>query len=820
MDRRRGILNAQNNKTVKPYDDYLTIVALEDGLTVNFAYNSSITNCYYRINDGNWTTLSSGVTTPSINTNSYISFKATWSTYGDANNGMGKFTISKNCNLEGNCTSLLYSDDAKASSQTRALPTYAFEKLFYNCSTIINISEDFLPSKSMGSLCYGEMFYGCSSLINAPKLPATTLNTYCYSGMFKNCTSLVSVPSVLPALTLKTECYYMMFSDCTSLTTAPEISATTITGAYSCCQNMFYNCSALTKAPTILPATTLETSCYYSMFYGCSSLTTAPILPAETLVDSCYSRMFYYCFELNYIKMLATNISATNCLTNWVSWVASTGTFVKNAKATWNVVGVNGVPTGWIIQGPFNWDSYLTITIDNGSGNIGFWYPDESEYRNDVEYNINGDGWEYMEGQIAVSGGDRIAFRLSAYPSEDEEYPGLGHFEFTSGISSISLSGNLWSMGYGDLASSTNECMPYQFCRMFENAPVYAVYGHPFQDATMAEGCCYEMFSGCSILNEISDLSCANIESYCFYGMFRNCSSLERAPELPQELTDLSPYCFAYMFYGCTSLESAPSFNSFERLSTGCFSHMFRGCVNLTTAPILQATELVNSCYNYMFYGCSKLNHIEAHFTTSPSTSYTYYWVYGVASTGTFVKSSDATWNVTGVNGVPTGWTISSNGGGGGGSDYSYYEVSTSDWVKATDNSKMNLISGYDCYYSNSNCDVNKAGLYANTAARMRVYLYNYDTFEFYIRSYGENNWDYVIVSRIDDDSLTYSSSYTSSNVYAHTRGKATNVKTLDGYTKVTFTNCQGDRFFDILYRKDSSGSQNDDRGYVLLPQY
>lgn len=53
MDRRRGILNAQNNKTVKPYDDYLTIVALENGLTVNFAYNSSITNCYYRINNGN-----------------------------------------------------------------------------------------------------------------------------------------------------------------------------------------------------------------------------------------------------------------------------------------------------------------------------------------------------------------------------------------------------------------------------------------------------------------------------------------------------------------------------------------------------------------------------------------------------------------------------------------------------------------------------------------------------------------------------------------------------------------------------------------------
>ena len=729
MDRRRGILNAQHEGSDYS-SNYLTIEALQDGLTAKLSVNA----CEYCVDgDGNWKTLSAGTATESINTGHTLSFRGNLTP--TSSKGIGTFTVNKNFNLKGNVMSMLFGDAGK-NNYSLSGKDYAFQKLFYACSTLKTVSSNFLSATILSPWCYSSMFDGCSSLTIAPELPATTLAKYCYN----------------------------------------------------------------------------------YMFYNCTSLTTAPVLRATTLAEYCYACMFYGCSRLNYIEMLATNISATSCLTNWVVGVATTGTFVKNVNATWNVIGNNGVPTGWIIQGPFNWDSYLTITIDNGSGNIGFWYPDESEYRNDVEYNINGDGWEYMEGQIAVSGGDRIAFRLSAYPSEDEEYPGLGHFEFTSGISSISLSGNLWSMGYGDLASSTNECMPYQFCRMFENAPVYAVYGHPFQDATMAEGCCYEMFSGCSILNEISDLSCANIESYCFYGMFRNCSSLERAPELPQELTDLSPYCFAYMFYGCTSLESAPSFNSFERLSTGCFSNMFRGCVNLTTAPTLPAVELVNSCYNYMFYGCSKLNHIEAHFTTSPSTSYTYYWVYGVASTGTFVKSSDATWNVTGVNGVPTGWTISSNGGGGG-SDYSYYEVSTSDWVKATDNSKMNLISGYDCYYSNSNCDVNKAGLYANTAARMRVYLYNYDTFEFYIRSYGENNWDYVIVSRIDDDSLTYSSSYTSSNVYAHTRGKATNVKTLDGYTKVTFTNCQGDRFFDILYRKDSSGSQNDDRGYVLIPK-
>jgi hypothetical protein len=45
-------------------------------------------------------------------------------------------------------------------------------------------------------------------------------------------------------------------------------------------------------------------------------------------------------------------------------------------------------------------------------------------------------------------------------------------------------------------------------------------------------------------------------------------------------------------------------------------------------------------------------------FTTTPSTSYTDNWVSGVSATGTFVKNSAAQWNVTGVYGVPNGWTV------------------------------------------------------------------------------------------------------------------------------------------------------------------
>jgi hypothetical protein len=59
-----------------------------------------------------------------------------------------------------------------------------------------------------------------------------------------------------------------------------------------------------------------------------------------------------------------------------------------------------------------------------------------------------------------------------------------------------------------------------------------------------------------------------------------------------------------------------------------------------------------------MFNGCTKLNYIKAMFTTTPSNTYTQNWVSGVAATGTFVKNSAATWNVTGVNGVPSRWTV------------------------------------------------------------------------------------------------------------------------------------------------------------------
>lgn len=98
-----------------------------------------------------------------------------------------------------------------------------------------------------------------------------------------------------------------------------------------------------------MPATTLASSCYSGMFWGCSSLTIAPELPATTLANRCYDSMFKNCSSLNYIKCLAiSGINTNNSTTDWVSGVASLGTFVKATTATWPT-GNNGIPTDWTV---------------------------------------------------------------------------------------------------------------------------------------------------------------------------------------------------------------------------------------------------------------------------------------------------------------------------------------------------------------------------------------------------------------------------------------------------------------------------------------
>lgn len=283
-----------------------------------------------------------------------------------------EYTIEQSCaysDLFRNMTKLV--DASRLVLPATTLADGCYGRMFQGC-TSLTTAPSILPATQLVESCYNYMFNGCTSLTTAPELPATTLAEYCYSNMFQYCSSLTTVPE-LPATTLVFNGYNSMFSDCTSLTTVPELPATQL--ADNCCVNMFKNCTSLTTAPKLLatklanncyinmfsgctslttvpelPATTLASSCYNSMFYGCTSLTTAPELPATTLASGCYQNMFYGCSNLNYIKAMFTTTPSTSYTQNWVSGVSSTGTFVKNANATWDVSGDNGIPTGWDVE--------------------------------------------------------------------------------------------------------------------------------------------------------------------------------------------------------------------------------------------------------------------------------------------------------------------------------------------------------------------------------------------------------------------------------------------------------------------------------------
>jgi len=178
----------------------------------------------------------------------------------------------------------------------------------------------------------------------------------------------------------------------------------------------------------------------------------------------------------------------------------------------------------------------------------------------------------------------------------------------------------------------------------------------PALPATTLALCCYEnMFYECTSLTTAPVLPATTLANTCYYSMFQGCSSLTSAPALPA--TTLTDYCYDSMFIGCTSLAIAPELPA-TTLTDYCYENMFYGCSSLTTAPALPATSLAAGCYESMFSGCSSLNYIKALFTTTPSDEYTLDWVSDVAPTGTFVKSVAATWNVTGDDGVPTGWTV------------------------------------------------------------------------------------------------------------------------------------------------------------------
>ena len=323
-------------------------------------------------------------------------------------------------------------------------------------------------------------------------------------------------------------------------------------------------------------------------------------------------------------------------------------------------------------KGDGNWIAYTigsyvdlldgeTLQFRAGSdGNSSF----STDYNNRYKFSINGNGSLIVSGNIMslldrslerVSLNEGAFYSLFSYcnvvDAANLKLPATSLAKFCyNGL----LSGNALTTA-PELPATTLAYGCYQSmfngCRSLTSAPELPA-------TTMVENCYAGMFNGCTSLSTAPALPAMSLATFCYAQMFQYCKSLINAPVLPA--TTMAVQCYKDMFYGCTSLATAPELPAMS-LSERCYDQMFYGCNNLTLAPVLPATTLVSRCYESMFSSCTKLNYIKALFTTTPSSSYTNNWVSGVAATGTFVKSSSATWDVTGNNGVPTGWTVSTD---------------------------------------------------------------------------------------------------------------------------------------------------------------
>ena len=246
-------------------------------------------------------------------------------------------------------------------------------------------------------------------------------------------------------------------------------------------------------------------------------------------------------------------------------------------------------------------EQYLTFDVLN-DGDIVL-YNDNSQYNIPLSYSVNGGNWVNVttspyETHINLNSGDKVRFK-----GENQSY----YHNAIKFNTNVNIHGNIMSLIYGD--------------------------------------------------NFIGELSVGeNALRHLFkhnYGQ-----GIVNASGLVLPATSLGANCYAGLFDSFASLLTAPTILPATTLEESCYMNMFYRCTSLTTAPELPATTLKKMCYNQMFMSCSSLQYVKCLATDISASSCTTSWLYGVSSTGTFVKNANMNDWTVGVNAIPLNWTV------------------------------------------------------------------------------------------------------------------------------------------------------------------
>lgn len=266
-----------------------------------------------------------------------------------------------------------------------------------------------------------------------------------------------------------------------------------------------------------------------------------------------------------------------------------------------------------------------------------------------------GETWTQLAagGTFLVANGDVVLWKDAALDSST-----TSHGTFT-GTANFEAYGNFESLIDGDTFTELtvqDRANNIGFTQLFAGSNIVTAENLAFASPVAYLGYYASMFSDCTLLKYPPTIPSQGLNEYCYMGMFSGCTSLVAAPELPA--TTLAAYCYSQMFSGCTKLRELPATLPATTPASSCYSSMFYGCTSMTSAPAIMLASLSSGSCASMFTNCSRLSYIKAMFLTTPTAQLMQGWVDGVAATGTFVKSSSAQWNVTGIHGVPDNWTI------------------------------------------------------------------------------------------------------------------------------------------------------------------
>lgn len=343
--------------------------------------------------------------------------------------------------------------------------------------------------------------------------------------------------------------------------------------------------------------------------------------------------------------------------------------YVGDSGATAVYVGNDLVWSGGTAH-DYSLDYFTAVALESGSYSWNV---------SNVEYSLNDGSWTAWDSAngLSVSQGDKVRFRSSTNTSYNgKTFGSTGNFN---------LEGNSMSLFYGDNFSGVTsnlgdsafnstfknniklinaENLIFPALRIGQRTFYYTFYGctslvkapKELPATTINNWSYHSMFAECSALTQASKfLVTGTTTQQAFNSTFANCKSLVVPPEL--ELHTLGQGELVFCFMGCSSL-ATPIKLPATTLTSACYQQLFAECTSLTTAPELPAATLTSQAYDGIFSGCTSLNYIKCLATNISATNCTRNWVNGVAATGTFAKDPSMSSWTTGVNGIPSGWSV------------------------------------------------------------------------------------------------------------------------------------------------------------------